>query len=331
MKTFGMNGMSRRSFLGAMGAGALASPFVSRGARAAGPLAGKKVGYSTSLAANEWMKAQRHGVIETAKTHGFDLSVVDANDRPEKQVKDLEDLVMRRMDAIIVNTYYADAITPAVREINEAGIPLVVLSSSLSSSVDWTAHLAIDNLGTATKAGEIYVEKLGGKGKVILMEGKTGSFVNEERTRGWRTVIEQNPGIEIAGHAVANYERGQALRKMEEFLQSVRDIDAVYCNNDEMALGVLQAVREAGLEDRIWITGYDGVQPEMMKAISEGQIFGTFHNTPMGVEGVEVVAKILSGETLDKRIVFQSPFISKDTLSEFWDPATGMKLRPSQI
>lgn len=331
MKSSDLNSVSRRSFLCATAATALAIPFISRGASAAGPLAGKKVGYSTSLAANEWMVAQRHGVIETAKKYGFELSVVDANDRPAKQVSDIEDLVVRRMDAIIINTYYADAITPAVRQVNEAGIPLVVLSSSLSSNVDWTAHLAIDNLGTATKAGEIFVEKLGGKGKVILMEGKTGSFVNEERSRGWKTVIDKHPGIEIAGRAVANYERSLALRKMEEFLQSIRDIDAVYCNNDEMALGVFQAVREAGQESKIWITGYDGVQPEMMRAIHDGKIFGTFYNTPMGVEGVEVVAKILSGEVVDKRIVFQSPLITADTLSEFWDPVTGVKLRPSQI
>ena len=331
MRNMEKHQISRRSFLGTAAATAISAPFIASGALAAGPLAGKKIGYSTSLAANEWMKAQRLGVIETAKKHGFDLSVVDANDDPSKQVQDIEDLVVKQMDAIIINTYYADAITPAVREVNDAGIPLVVLSSSLASGVDWTAHLAIDNLGTAVNAGNVYVEKLDGKGKVILMEGKTGSFVNEERTRGWRTVIEQNPGIEIAGHAVANYERGLALRKMEEFLQSVRDINAVYCNNDEMALGVLQAVREADLQEQIWITGYDGVQPEVMQAISDGELYGTFHNTPMGVEGIEVVAKILAGESVDKRIVFQSPFISKETLGEFWDPESGMKLRPSLI
>ncbi|MCY0149820.1 substrate-binding domain-containing protein [Hoeflea sp. G2-23] len=323
--------VSRRTLLGGMVGAGLAMPVILNSALAESSLKGMRVGYSTSLAANEWMVAQRRGVIETSAKHGFELSVVDANDRPSKQVQDIEDLVVRRMDAIIINTYYADAITPAVKQINEAGIPLVVLSSSLASSVEWTAHLATDNLGTSTRAGHIYAEKLNGKGKVILIEGKTGSFVNEERTRGWRSVIDKNPEIEIVGHAVANYERGLALRKMEEFLNSQRDIDAVYCNNDEMALGVLQAVREAGRERDIWITGYDGVQPDIMHAIAKGEIFGTFHNSPMGVEGVEVVAKILRDEPVDKRIVFQSPFINAENLAEFWDPESGMKMRPSQI
>src|SRR5690606_41847750 len=111
--------LSRRTLLGGLAGAGLAMPYVMRGALAQPSVKGKKVGYSTSLAANEWMVAQRRGVIETAEKYGLDLSVVDANDRRAKQVQDIDELVVRRMDVIIVNSYYADAFTLADKQANE--------------------------------------------------------------------------------------------------------------------------------------------------------------------------------------------------------------------
>jgi ribose transport system substrate-binding protein len=325
---------SRRGLLktGAALAGlSLAAPYIARSAFAQSGLAGKKVGYSMSFSTIEWLVAQRRGVTETAAKFDFDVTVADAADRPTQQVQDLEDFITKRMDLIIVSTYYAEAITPAIKEINEAGIPLVVLSSSLVGDSDWTCRLAADNLGTAHGAGKYYVDKLGTAAKVVQIEGKTGSVVNQERSKGWREEVEK-AGIQIVGHGVANYERSQALRKMEDFLQAQREINAVYCNNDDMALGALQAAKEAGRNEGLMITGYDGIQPEMMAAIHAGDIHGTWQYTPMGVEGVEVAAKILQGETVPKEILFQSPLITKENVTEIWDESTNeMKPFLSQL
>ncbi len=320
---------SRRQVLTA-GAALSAAPFVSR-AGFAQSLAGKKVGYSMSFSTIEWLVAQRRGVTETAAKHGFNLTVYDAADKPAKQVQDLEDLVTKGMDLIIVSTYYAEAITPAIREINKAKIPLVVLSSSLVGEADWTCRLATDNLSVARGAGEYYVKKLNGKGNVALIEGKTGSVVNQERTRGWKEEVEKG-GLKIVSHVVANYERAQALRKMEDILQSQRQLQGVYCNNDDMALGAMQAAREAGRLKEVFITGYDGIQAEMMAAIDRGDVHGTWQYLPMGVEGVEVAAKILQGKQVPKQILFKSPFINKENVKTYWDGSTNqMRPFPSQL
>lgn len=326
---------SRRQLLksaaAATGISILGAPFVSRLGFAATQLAGKKIGYSMSFSTIEWLVAQRRGVTETSEKYGFDLSVADAADKPAKQVQDLEDFVTRGMDLIIVSTYYAEAITPAIKEINKAKIPIVVLSSSLVGDADWTCRLATDNLATAKGAGQYYVQKLNGKGNVVLMEGKTGSVVNQERSRGWREEVEKG-GLKIVGHAVANYERAQALRKMEDILQGQREVDGVYCNNDDMALGVAQAAREAGRLKDMMITGYDGIQAEVMAAIHRGDIHGTWQYMPMGVEGVEVAAKILQGESVPKQVLFNSPFITKENVTEIWDASTNqMKPFKSQL
>lgn len=332
MTTDGSPKLSRRRLLetgvAAAGLSLIGAPFVSRSGVAATQLAGKKIGYSMSFSTIEWLVAQRRGVTETSAKYGLSVSVADAADKPAKQVQDLEDFVTRGMDLIIVSTYYAEAITPAIKEINKAKIPLVVLSSSLVGEAEWTCRLATDNLGTARSAGQFYVKKLNGKGNVVLIEGKTGSMVNQERSRGWREEVEKG-GLKIVGHAVANYERAQALRKTEDILQSQRQVDAIYCNNDDMALGAMQAAREAGRLKDMMITGYDGIQPEVMAAIHRGDIYGTWQYMPMGVEGVEVAARILQGGSVPKQILFNSPFITKENVTDIWDASTN-QMKPFQ-
>jgi ribose transport system substrate-binding protein len=325
---------SRRRVMqaGAAVAGGLAGlPFINRIGKAAS-MEGRTLGFSMSFTTVEWLVAQREGVRGTAERHGFNTIISDANDSPTKQVRDIEDLVVRQCDIILISTYFAEAIAPAVRTANEAGIPIVVLSSSLKGDVDWTSHLSTDTMGTATDAGHFYVDKLGGKGKVVQIEGKPGSVVNQMRGKGWRNVIEAQPGIEIVAHVVANYQRAEALRSMEDILQANPKIDAVYCHNDEMALGAIQAVKEAGRAGEMWFTGYDGLLPEVMKAIYEGDMLATWQYLPFGVEAVEIAVRILEGNEVPKEIVFPSPLVTKDNVTELWDPSTRtMKPAPSRL
>ena len=305
----------------------LAAPFIAKHSRAAGPMAGKRMGYSMSFATIEWLVTQRRGVEAAAKAAGFDLVFADARDNPAKQVRDLEDMVTRKCDVILISTYYAEAITPAVRMINQAGIPLVVLSSSLKGDIGWTCHLSTDTLGTAREAGEYFVKSLGGKGRVVQIEGKPGSVVNQMRGSGWREVIARNPGIEIVKHVVANYERMQALRHMEDVLRSTQGISAVYCHNDEMALGAIKAVKEGGRSKEIWLTGYDGIQLDALEAVHNGELRVTWQYLPFGAEAVDAAVKILQGVKVSREIVFPSPLITRDNIGEFYD-AKERKVKP---
>ena len=310
---------SRRQVL-KLGAAAAAAPFIARYARAAGPMAGKRMGYSMSFATIEWLVTQRRGVEEAARAAGFELVFADARDNPAKQVRDLEDMVTRKCDVILISTYYAEAITPAVKMINEAGIPLVVLSSSIKGDISWTCHLSTDTLGTAHSAGDYYVKTLGGKGRVVQVEGKPGSVVNQMRGAGWRETLGKSPNIEIVKHVVANYERGQALRHMEDILRSTQNISAVYCHNDEMALGAIKAIKEAGRSQEMWLTGYDGIQLDALEAVYNGELRATWQYLPFGSEAVDAAVKILQGVKVPKEIVFPSPMITRENVEQYYDP-----------
>ncbi len=322
----GAGSLTRRAFLkvgsGALGGLALAG--WSRSARAAGAsdMAGKTIGFSMSWTTTEWVVQQHRGVDEMAAKYGMKVIAFDAGDNPAKEVTNLEDLVTRKVDVIIISTYYAEAITPAIREINRAGVPIVVLSSSLATGANFNSHLSVDTMATSREAGKLFVQKLGGKGKIVQIEGKPGSIVNQMRGKGFHEVIDKVKGIEVVAHVVANYERAQALRAMEDILRAQPKIDAVYCHNNEMALGAIKAAKEAGRAKEMWFVGYDGLTVEELQAIYDGDLYGCFYYLPFGAEGVEVGVRILRGQKVPKEIVFPSPFMSKENITDWYDPAT---------
>jgi len=119
----------------------------------------------------------------------------------------------------------------------------------------------------------------------------------------------------------------QALRHMEDILRSTQDISAVYCHNDEMALGAIKAIKESGRAKEMWVTGYDGIQLDALEAINNGELRATWQYLPFGTEAVDAAVKILQGVKVPREIVFPSPLITRDNVSEFYD-AKERKVRP---
>jgi ribose transport system substrate-binding protein len=285
-------------------------------------LRGKTIGYTQSFSTIEWTVAQREQVEEGCRKYGMKLIYLDGQNQAAKQVRDIEDLVTKKVDVIIIATWFAEAIAPAVREVNKAGIPIVALSSDLVGGVDYVCHLSTDSLETGREVGKAIVKSLNGRGNVVQIEGKPGSVVNQLRGKGFREIVEQEKGIKIIAHAIANYERVQALKAMEDILQAHRKIDAVYAHNDDMALGIVQAFNEAGRKGEAKIYGVDGIQPGALQAVYDGDMAATWLYLPLGSEGAEVAARVLWGQKVPRKIILPSPMISKANVIEFYDVST---------
>lgn len=282
---------------------------------------GKTIGYTQSFSTIEWTVAQREQVEEGCRKYGLKLIYLDAQNQAAKQVRDIEDLATKKVDLIVIATWFAEAITPAVREVNKASIPIVVLSSDLVGGVEYNTHITTDSLETGQEVGKAVVKALNGKGRVVQIEGKPGSVVNQLRGKGFREVVEKEKDVKIIAHVIANYERVQALKAMEDILQAHRNIDAVYCHNDDMALGVMQAFREAGRKGEAKIYGVDGIQAEALQAIHDGEMTATWLYLPLGSEGVELAVRILSGQKVPRKLVLPSPMIHRGNVLEYYDPA----------
>lgn len=328
-ETMQRSGWTRRDVLRAIGVGGatvagaswLDAYLGSLEAQDLAKVRGKTLGYTQSLSTIEWMVTQREQVEETCKKYGVKLVYYDGQNQAAKQVRDIEDLVTKKVDIILIATWFAEAITPAVREINRAGIPIVVLSSDLVGGVEYNSHLSTDSLETGREVGKAVVKATNGKGRVVQIEGKPGSVVNQLRGRGFREVVEKEKDVKILAHVIAHYERVQALKAMEDILQAHRNIDAVYCHNDDMALGAMQALREAGRKGEAKIYGVDGIQAEALQSIHDGEMTATWLYLPLGSESVEVAVRLLSGQSVPKKLVLPSPMISKANVTDFYDPA----------
>ncbi|WEX07269.1 substrate-binding domain-containing protein [Chelativorans sp. AA-79] len=331
IKTSGLVGPSRRTFLRAgagLGAAALASPYIIGSARAQSPVAGKTIGFSQSYATDEWLRVQRQDVMSVAKAKGLEVIATDARESPAQEIRNLEDLATRGVDAVIMITYYPDAIGPGIEALSSRGIPIIVMSSALNEGQEFAAHLAADTYGTAQKAGAYYIDALGGSGKCVHIMGRPGSLVSQARGNGWKDALAKMPEIEIVAEGIANYSRSEALTMMEDFLRSNSRIDAVYCHNDNMAKGALQAIEEAGRQEEMFITGFDGIAVETFQLIKEGRLRGTFVYPTFGGEAVEVASRVLQGQEVPKEIVFPSPMINQDNIDEFYNAETKERLVP---
>lgn len=271
----------------------------------------KKIGLSISTLNNPFFVTLKEGAEAKAKELGVDLTTVDAQDDPAKQVSDIEDLIQQGVDLVLVNPADSSAVVSAIEAANDAGIPVITIDRSAEGG-EMAAHIASDNVAGGKMAGELIIEQLAGKGKVVELEGISGSSAARERGQGFNDAIKEASGIEVVARQTANFDRAQGLSVMENIIQSTKDFQAVFAHNDEMALGALEAIEAAGLKDVI-VVGFDATD-DAVKAVEEGKLFATIAQKPkkMGEIGVETAVKVLNGEKVDTFIPVELELIRKE-------------------
>ena len=256
------------------------------------------IGLSLSTLNNPFFVTLRDGALEAAKVYDVDLIVVDAQDSPAKQLNDIEDLIQRRVDLIIINPTDSDAIVSAVESANEAGIPVITVDRA-SNGGKVVVHIASDNVEGGRMAARIIAQALGGKGKVVELVGIPGTSAARDRGKGFEEELKKYPGLVLVAKQVANFNRAEGLTVMENILQAHPDIDAVFAQNDEMALGAIEAIKEAGLLGKIIVVGFDAI-PDAVEAVKKGEMYATIAQQPfkMGYLAVEKAVEYLSSGTI---------------------------------
>ncbi|KUK83766.1 MAG: Monosaccharide-transporting ATPase [Petrotoga mobilis] len=259
---------------------------------------GVKIGLSVSTLNNPFFVDLANGARDKANELGIELLVVDARDNPAKQLNDVEDLILQRVDMILVNPTDSDAIVSAIEEANDAKIPVITVDRSANGG-KVLLHIASDNVAGGRMAGNFIAEQLGGKGKVIELVGVPGTSSARERGQGFNEEISKYPGIEVVARQTANYNRAEGLTVMENLLQAYPDVNAVFAHNDEMALGALEAIKSAGKLQDIIIVGFDAT-PDALASVEKGELSATIAQQPytMGEIAVEKAYEYLSTETI---------------------------------
>jgi len=267
-----------------------------------GALAAPKftVGLSISTLNNPFFVDLRDGAQAAAAKAGVMLVILDAQNDPAKQASSIEDLIAKKVNLVVINPTDSDAIVPTVKKLNAAKIPVITVDRGASGG-DIVAHIASDNVAGGVMAAEYVGKRLNGKGTVIMLEGIAGTSAARDRGKGFRDGLKKYPGITLAASQTADFDRAKGLQVMENILQAQKKIDAVFAQNDEMALGAVQAIGAAKRDKETFVVGFDAIA-DALKAVQEGKLAATVAQQPreMGRLAVEAAAKALGGQKLPK-------------------------------
>lgn len=274
------------------------------------------IGLSMNTQTNPFFVDVKDGVQKAADEKGITLFVTDAQDDPSIQMKDIENLITKKPDAIIIDPTDSDAIEAAVELCNEAGIPVFTMDRE-SNGGEVISHIGYDAIKSGKIAGDYIVEQLKGKGKIVELQGIMGTNVAQDRSKGFNEVISKNPDIEIIATQVADFDRAKAMSVMENILQANPEIDAIYAANDEMLLGALEAIEAAGRTDEIIKIGCDAID-DTLEVIKSGKVEATIAEPPffLGKAILNAAYDHLEGKEIEAYIILDNKLVTIDNVDD---------------
>jgi ribose transport system substrate-binding protein len=261
------------------------------------------IGFSQGTLNHPWRVAMVDGNKKYAEEHYKDVELVvtDGQNDSAKQVADVESLIARGVNVLMISPLTSDALTPVVQQALDAGIKVVTMDRKVNVPV--TVHVGALNLPIGESAGKFLVKALDNKGKVIELQGTGGASATVDRHDGFMKGIEGS-GLEVVASQNCDYLRENAVKFMEDQLQRFGpgEIQAVYAHNDEMALGAIQALEAANRLGEVKVVGVDG-QNNAFEAIAAGKLAATFTYPYVAPEGIEIAYKLAKGEKVDAEVI----------------------------
>jgi ribose transport system substrate-binding protein len=266
-----------------------------------------KLGLVVSTLNNPFFVTLKEGAEEKAKEMGMDIIILDSQNDPSKELANVEDLIVKGVDVILINPTDSDAVARAVMAANESKIPVVTLDRGANGG-EVVTHIASDNIAGGKMAGEFIVEKIGKDGKVVELQGIPGTTAARDRGQGFNEAVANK--ITVVAQQAADFDRTKGLNVMENILQAEPEIDAVFAHNDEMALGALKAIEGSGRD--ILVVGFDATD-DAVKAVEDGKLAATVAQQPsmIGATGVEIASKIIKGEATAEFIPVELKLVTK--------------------
>ncbi len=248
----------------------------------------------------------------------FECITTDGQNDSATQVQDVEDLLARGIDLLLISPLTSDALTPVCEKAMEQGIPVVTLDRNVECDV--TCFIGAENKPMGVASADKLAEALDKKGKIVEIQGTAGASATIDRHDGFAEQLEKEyPDMEVIATQYCDYLREDAMAFMDDTLQRFGpgEIDAIYCHNDEMALGALESLRAAGREDEgILIVGMDGTEVAFSE-IEEGNMFFTVVYPYCAPEGMQAAYEILEGDGVETRWELDTTIVDKDNVKDW--------------
>ncbi|MFF3443206.1 substrate-binding domain-containing protein [Streptosporangium sp. NPDC002721] len=285
------------------------------------------IGVANFMLSGPYFSGMDKAIAAQAKKKGkIEIISTDANGDAAKLASNVEDLLSKNVDAIIISGGPLESAPAALNAAKTANKPVVLVDRKFQTG-EYTSWIGPDNKAIGVQNGQFLAEKLPKGGKVAIIKGgPADNSIGLARTEGVKSVLGSTAGITLVeAPDFGNWGSDGGLTVMESLLATNPDLVAVFCENDAMCLGAQRAIADAGKSEQIVIAGVDG-QAEALKAILDGTnylVTGLNDADIIGAKGLDRAVEILGGAKVEKDTVVPSPRVTKDNAAEFLDPKGG--------
>jgi ribose transport system substrate-binding protein len=269
---------------------------------------------------NPFFQAVRVGADAAAKTLSAKVLhyIPTKPDSIPEQLSQIEDVVVKKPDAIVFTPVDYKAMVPGVEKINAANIPVVNITDR-SSAGKFIAFVGADDYSLGLETGRYLLKAMGGKGNVVIIEGVKGALTNVDRVRGFNDALKGNPGVKLLASQPGNYQRLQALQVMENLIESHPQLDGVLAANDAMAMGAIEALE--GANRTAQVIGINGTK-EAVDAIKAGKLLasGDYNGFLQGCIGTMIAVRSLRKEPVVPEIMLKPTVVTKANYQPYETP-----------
>lgn len=282
---------------------------------------GSRVAVVVSTLNNPWFVVLADAARGRAKELGYDAVVFDSQNDPAKESAHFDNIIASRYRAVLFNCTDAKGSIANVRRAKAANIPVFCMDREIEANDAAVSQILSDNYSGCVALGQYFVEQVGETGKYIELIGIVADTNTWNRSKGFHSVVDRFPGLNMVAQQSADFDRSKALEVMDSLLQRNPDIDAVFCGNDAMAMGAYQALLAAGKAPKVKVFGFDGAD-DVVKAVAEGKITATVMQFPktMARTAADYADRYLKGErTFPQRVPVAVELVTRANVSKFGD------------
>lgn len=266
-----------------------------------------RIGVSLSTLNNPFFVSIKDGILQEAAKDNIQVKIADAQNDSAKQNNDIEDLIQQGVDILLVNPVDSDAVSAAIKAANQADVPVVTIDRAANNSQVVT-FISSDNVDGGKMAAKFIVDKLGKQAIVAELQGIAGASATRERGQGFHQIADKE--LSIVASQAADFDRAKGLTVTENMLQAHDKIQAIFAQNDEMALGAVEAAKSAG--KNILIVGFDG-SADGIKAVKSGALSATIAQQPelIGQKAVTISKQIANKQAVPETIHVELQLVTK--------------------
>lgn len=284
-----------------------------------------KIGFSNASVSNTWRVAMYDMMKEEAAKHpNVELLYTDANDNAAKQNSDVDDLLAKGIDALLISPSTEAALNPAIEKAYAKGIPVIVFDRRPTTD-KYTTFVVTDDVKNGELSAQRLVDQLikkngSAKGSVVVIQAFMGSGPQIDRYKGIKNILDKYPEIKIVADQPADFQRAKGQSVMENILQANSKFDAVISESGESLAGAIDAMKAAKRLDGVIIENIDGYNG-ILKYIKEGVVDSTsLFPAGLGKEALLVALKVLNGEKVEKLTALENIQVTKDNVDKYYAP-----------